>query len=91
MKNQIFLGDDGFVNDMQCKLSPEQSLKDIPKNQKQAPVKPLSHFAEQCETRKEGMAQAYRSGHYTLAQVGEYFGVSYATVSRAVKQAEGRG
>lgn len=27
---------------------------------------------------------------YTLAQVGEYFGVSYATVSQAVKQAENR-
>jgi REP element-mobilizing transposase RayT len=91
LKNQIFLGDDDFVNDMQCKLSPEQSLKDIPKKQKQAPVKPLNYFAERCETRDEGMAQAYRSGHYTLAQVGEYFGVSYATVSRAVKQAEGRG
>ncbi len=35
--------------------------------------------------------QAYWSGHYALAKVGEYFGVSYATVSRAVKQAEKRG
>lgn len=34
------------------------------------------------------MAHAYFSGHYTLDQVGEYFGVSYAAVSRAVKQAE---
>jgi len=33
LKNQIFLGDDGFVNNMQCKLNPEQSLKDIPKKQ----------------------------------------------------------
>jgi REP-associated tyrosine transposase len=37
------------------------------------------------------MARAYLSGHYTLAQVGEHFGVSYATVSRAVKQMEGGG
>ncbi|SFI61090.1 hypothetical protein SAMN05428978_10209 [Nitrosomonas sp. Nm34] len=34
------------------------------------------------------MAQAYLSGHYTLTQVGEYFGMSYAVMSRAVKQAE---
>jgi hypothetical protein len=33
------------------------------------------------------MAQAYLSGHYTLAEVGAHFDVSYATVSRAVKQA----
>ena len=88
LKNQIYLGDDDFVHGMQDKLDPRQSLKDIPKKQKRAPVKPLSSFAEQYETRDECMAQAYWSGHYTLAQVGEHFGVSYATVSRAVKQAE---
>ena len=88
LKNQIYLGDDDFVNDMQSKLDPEQSLKDIPKKQKMAPVKPLAYFAERYKTRDESMAQAYWSGHYTLAQVGEHFGVSYATVSRAVKQAE---
>lgn len=90
LKNQIYLGSDEFVNDMQCKLDPEQSLKDIPKKQKQAPVKPLSYFAKKYQTRDECLAQAYLSGHYTLAQVGEYFGISYATVSRAVKQAEKR-
>ena len=88
LKNQIYLGDDDFINDMQCKINPEQSLKDIPKKQKQAPVKPLAYFAERYKTRNESMAHAYLSGHYTLTQVGEHFGVSYATVSRAVKQAE---
>jgi len=90
LKNQIFLGNDDFVETMQLKLNPEQSLKDIPKKQKQAPVKPLSYFAERYKTRDERMTQAYWSGHYTLAQVGEYFGVSYATVSRALKQTEKR-
>jgi len=75
---------------MQCKLNPEQSLKDIPKKQKQAPVKPLSYFEERNKSRDECMAQAYLSEHYSLEQVGEHFGVSYATVSRAVKRAEGR-
>jgi hypothetical protein len=36
------------------------------------------------------MAQAYLNGYYTFAQVGEYFSVSYATMSRAVKQAKKR-
>ncbi len=90
LKNQIYLGDDDFVNDMQGKLDPDQSLKDIPKKQKQAPAKPIAYFAERYKTRNEGMAQAYLSGHYTLEQVGEHFGVSYATVSRAVRQVENR-
>jgi REP-associated tyrosine transposase len=88
LKNQIYLGDDTFINDMQSKLDPNQSIKDIPKKQIQPSEKPLSYFAEHYPTRNESMAYAYLSGHYTLAQVGEYFGVSYATVSRAVKQAE---
>lgn len=88
LKNQIYLGNDEFVNDMQFKLDPEQSLKDIPRKQKQAPAKPLIYYADKYSTRNESMVRAYWSGHYTLVQVGEHFGVSYATVSRAVKQAE---
>lgn len=88
LKNQIYLGSDNFVTDMQCNLRPEQSLKDIPKKHNQAPVKPLAYFAENYQTRDLRMVHAYWSGHYTLLQVGDYFGVSYATVSRAVKRAE---
>lgn len=91
LKNQIYLGDDEFVNTMQRNLDPDQSLQDIPKKQKQAPIKPLAYFAEQYESRAEAMSQAYLSGHYTLTQVGDHFGVSYATVSRAVKQIAKRG
>lgn len=36
------------------------------------------------------MAYAYLSGHYTLVEVGPWFGVSYATVSRAVKAIESK-
>jgi hypothetical protein len=59
-----------------------------PEGKNKPPVKPLSYFADRYKSRDEGMVQAYLSGHYTLAQVGEHFGESYATVSRAVKQAE---
>ncbi len=73
---------------MQCKLDPEQSLKDIPKKQKQAPIKPLDYFLNLGNTRNENMALVNLSGHYTLEQVGSHFGVSYAAVSRAMKQKE---
>jgi putative transposase len=85
LKNQIFLGDDAFVEDMQCKIDPEQSLLDIPKKQKLAPIKPLHWYEEHYPSRAESMAAAYLSGHYTLTQVGDHFSVSYATVSRAAK------
>ena len=88
LKNQIYLGADEFIDEVQCKIGPEQSLKDIPKKQKQPPANSLNYYSERYDSRNEGMARAYLSGHYTLTQVGEHFGVSYATVSRAVKQLE---
>jgi hypothetical protein len=88
LKNQIYLGSDKFVEKMQYKINPEQSLKDIPKPQKSSPVKSLTFYKEKYTIRNRAMAEAYRSGHYTLAQVGAEFGVSYATVSRAVKEHE---
>ena len=70
LRNQIYLGRDEFVEDMQCKLEPEQSLKDIPKKQKQAPKKPLTEFEQRYSDRDTAMAMAYLSGHYTLGEVG---------------------
>ena len=88
LKNQIYLGDDDFVEDMQCKLDPEQSLDDIPRKQKQAPPRPISDYKRLYGNGKEAMARAYLSGHFTLQEIGEEFGVSYVTVSRAVKRHE---
>ena len=88
LKNQIYLGNDEFVQDMQSKIDPEQSLNDIPTAQKRAPKKPLIYFEQRYSARNEAMYRAYISGHYTLSEVGKWFGVSHATVSRAVKQHE---
>ncbi|MDK1025416.1 MAG: transposase [Gammaproteobacteria bacterium] len=88
LKNQIYLGTEEFVEDMQSKLDPKQSLAGIPKLQKMSPLKPMSYYAQKYAERNEAMAVAYRSGHYSLQQVGDYYGVSYATVSRAVKAYE---
>jgi len=41
--------------------------------------------------RKRGMAEAYRTGDYTMQQIADAFGVHYATVSRAVRAAEQEG
>jgi REP element-mobilizing transposase RayT len=90
LKNQVYLGSDEFVEDMLNKLSAEQSLSDIPKKQKRRPAKPLTYYQARYSDRTRAMAAAYLSGQYTLTEVGQQFGVSYATVSRAVKACEER-
>jgi len=45
LKNQIYLGNDAFVEDMQRRIEPDQSLKDIPKKKKKAPQAERMHGA----------------------------------------------
>jgi REP element-mobilizing transposase RayT len=68
-----------------ARIDPDQSLQDIPRPQKRSPPKPLAYYQSRYTDAKKAMAAAYLGGHYTLTEVGQQFGVSYATVSRAVK------
>ena len=88
LKNQIYLGSEHFVETMQCLIEPNKSLENVPKPQKSLVRKPLSFYEQSRFTRNEAMALAYRSGFYTLKEIGEHFGVSHTTVGRAVKAYE---
>ncbi|MEH6826350.1 MAG: hypothetical protein V7629_20885 [Motiliproteus sp.] len=44
LKNQIYLGSPDFVESMQCKINPDQSLLDIPKSQRQSPPNALEYY-----------------------------------------------
>ena len=90
LKNQIYLGDKAFVDKMQCKMTLEQKLDDIPKIQKRQVAKPISYYAENCLNRDESITKAYQSGAYSLKQIGDYFGLHYSRVSRIVKQTEAK-
>jgi hypothetical protein len=47
-------------------------------------AKPLSHYLECFNDRKQGMALVYQTGAYTLREIGEVFGVHELTVGRAI-------
>jgi len=86
LTNQIYLGTEAFVQGVQGHIPCERSLQDIPEPQRRAPAKPLQFYAEQYTDRREAMAEAYRSGAYSMREIGNYFGVSRMTVSRAVRR-----
>ena len=90
VRNQVFLGSDEFIEDMKSKVSTGKSLKGNSKKKKQKPIKTLKYYQKTYKIRNEAIAMAYLSGHYTLEQVGDFFDLSYATVSRVVKEFEGR-
>ncbi len=85
LRNQIYLGSERFIEQMRPLGSSVGDLGEIPSAQRRPSAKPLEEFQRQYPDRIEAMAQAYRSGGYTLKAIADYFGVHYSTVSRAVK------
>jgi REP element-mobilizing transposase RayT/transposase len=88
LQAQVFLGSEPFVKKMQAKLERKVSDIEIPKVQRRSAPMPLDAYEKQFKTRGQVMYEAYRSGHYTMKALADYFGVHYATVSRAVKKIE---
>lgn len=86
LKNQIYLGSVQFVQDMQKRMPLNHSLNDIPKQQRRAPGKPLEYYLGRYQERDRAMAEAYRSGTYSMREFGEFIEVSRMTVSRAVSE-----
>lgn len=91
LKNQMYLGCDQFVEDALSNLNPDQPLGDVPRVHVLQARKPLEYFRAKCPDTDNAMVMAYRSGHYTLEEIGIFFGRARSTVSRKVKAFEGSG
>ncbi len=85
LKNQVYLGDDKFVDDMQCKISPDTNLSEIPSVQKRQVAKPIGFYEKKYANRDEAIVKAYASGGYSMKTIGDYFGLHYSRVSRVIK------
>jgi putative transposase len=88
LKNQIFLGDERFVEDMQCKLNLNQELSEIPRAQRRKIHKPLEYYSHLYKDRNDGIIAAYQSGGYSMKAIGDHFGVHYSSVSKIIKADE---
>jgi putative transposase len=85
LQHQIFLGDDDFVE----KYKPLQNerlgdLDGISLKQRRSSPLTLKQYQAQSTSRNEAIIQAYKSGGYTLKEIGEYFDLHYSRVSRVV-------
>jgi putative transposase len=88
LKNQIYLGSEQFVEQMQQRIRDDQPLQEIPVRQRRPVERTLAYYAERYSSRDRAMAEAYGSGAYSMQEIGAYFGVGRMTVSRAVKKHE---
>ena len=87
LQQQIYLGDDQFIIQIQSRLRLDDALDEVPRVQRQQPPPSLQTIAREHADRVTAMAAAYLSGAYTMKAIAAYFGVHYSTVSRAIKQA----
>ncbi len=85
LKNQIYLGDDKFVNEMQDKISQETNLSEIPSSQKRQVAKSLKYYDKKYSNRDVAIFKAYQSGAYSMKAIGDYFELHYSWVSRIIK------
>lgn len=88
LRQQIYLGSEAFVAETQARIEGTRDLSEVPKAMRRAVPRPLDWYATHQARRNEAMAQAYRDGGYSLAQIAKHFGVHYSTVSRAVRRFE---
>jgi len=87
LKSQLYLGDEDFACRLQQQTQSKLGHTEIPRAQRRATAPPLAHFVALPE-RNSAMAQAYATGCYSLKDIGQAFGLHYATVSRLVRAAE---
>jgi hypothetical protein len=88
LSNQVFLGDERFVTEMQALIDPEKSLAEVPLGQKRKMAKPLGDYQMQYRSRDDAIYQAYRSGGYKMAELAEYFGLHYSSISKIIRRLE---
>lgn len=88
LRQQIFLGDDAFVERMQAKARPDQRAStDIPSQQRRSPTT-LAHWLQSRPTISEALRDAHQHGGLTMTSMARSLGMSVSRVSRLVRAAE---
>ena len=85
LEGQVFLGTETFIKRMQNKAD-KMAIGEIPRTQRRPIAKPLDYYQDKHKDAKQAMVAAYSTGDYTMQALADYFGVHYATVSRAINQ-----
>lgn len=85
VRQQIYLGDEAFIEDVQFKCPPDGSDPDIVNQQRRKPMSFIQEYLRGYRDRREAMARAYLEGGFSQAEIAKHFGVHYSTVSKAVR------
>ncbi len=89
LRQQIYLGDEGFVERMQALAQPPNTVdSDIPKAQRRKGLS-LEQWLGNSETREEALYRAHTEGALSMSAIGRELGLSVSRVSRLIGRVEG--
>ncbi|MCU7927932.1 MAG: transposase [Candidatus Thiodiazotropha sp. (ex Dulcina madagascariensis)] len=85
LRQQIYLGDERFVEKMQAKVQVEGDALSVPQVQRRPPPPSLAAIAAQHSERNAAIMAAYATGAYSYREIAEHFSIHLATVGRIVR------
>ena len=88
LRQQIYLGDEHFVERMQARAHPRNSTDpDIPKVQRRK-SRTLAQWLERSRSREQALYDAHTQGAMTMSAISRELGLSISRVSRLIAGAE---
>jgi len=88
LRQQIYLGDEVFVERMQKIADPQRTAaREIPKAQRRT-SRSLAQWLSTCDSREEAMFRAHTESGLTMSAIADELGLSVSRVSRLIARAE---
>jgi DNA-directed RNA polymerase specialized sigma24 family protein len=88
LRQQIYLGDEAFVERMQALAEPQRaSAREIPKAQRRR-ANSLAHWLASCDSREEALYKAYTESGLSMSAIAAELGLSVSRISRLIARAE---
>ena len=85
IRQQIYLGNQGFVESILARKIDIPHDCDVPLLQKRPPAPSLLTITEQLPDRNKAIIRAYETGEYSYREIGEFFGIHFTTVGHIVR------
>lgn len=85
LRQQIYLGDEHFIDRIQARVKVEGDELSIPKVQRRKPALTLETITSRQTDRNNAIIEAYATGAYSYREIAEHHGIHLATVGRIVR------
>jgi REP-associated tyrosine transposase len=85
LRQQIYLGDEKFVERMQRKAKPQGDSLSIPRAHRRAPAPSLLAIAAKHRDRDKAITSAYATGAYSYREIAQHYNLHLATIGRIIR------